>query len=67
MDYEEIQRYQASREIVLDQISSGSPYNNDHIVWCLHLANEEPDDLIRIYAKLWLENNSQTLAKRLVQ
>ena len=67
MDYEEIQRYQASREIVLDQIASGSPYNNDHIIWCLQLSKNEPDDLIRIYAKLWLENHSHILAQRLVQ
>ena len=67
MNYEEIQRYQAERELVLEQITSGSPYNNDHIVWCLSLVDSEPDDLIRIYAKLWLENNCKAIAGRLVK
>lgn len=66
MDYEEIQRYQAQRETILTKVSGGEPSDNDHIKWCLHLVDNEPDDLIRIYAKLWLEHHACDLAKRII-
>jgi len=54
------------RELILDSISRGSPQDDDHIRRCLHMLDHEPDDLIRIYARIWLEKNSAALAQRLL-
>ena len=54
------------RELILEEISSGSFNDDQHIARCLDLVNNEPDDLIRVYARLWLEHNSLALARRLI-
>ena len=54
------------KEEILNEIINGSPDDNQHIIRCLDLSENEPDDLIRIYAKLWLDYNSVKLAKRLI-
>jgi len=67
MTYEEMQQYQAEREVRLEQISKGSAQDDEHIKMCLNLVDNEPDDLVRIYAKLWLERNICALALRLIK
>jgi len=54
------------REQILDQITQGSPWDDGHIQWCVNLVANEPDDLIRVFARCWLEHHSVTLAQRLV-
>lgn len=52
------------REDRLAHITQGSPWDDQHIRYCLDLVNSEPDDLVRVYARIWLERHSTTLAQR---
>jgi hypothetical protein len=54
------------RETILENITRGDPRDNDHIRYCLDLISNEPDDLVRIYARLWLERHSPQLAQRVL-
>jgi len=54
------------REDIIAEISQGSPWDDTHIRRCLDIVDSEPDDVVRIYARLWLERNSIVLAKRLL-
>jgi len=54
------------REDIIAEISQGSPWDDTHIRRCLDIVDGEPDDVVRIYARLWLERNSIVLAKRLL-
>jgi hypothetical protein len=52
-------------EHILTEIINGNPNNDAHIRRCLNIISNEPNDLIRIYARIWLEHNAIQLAKRL--
>ena len=52
------------REERLAHITQGSPWDDQHIRHCLALVDSEPDDLVRVYARIWLERHSTTLAQR---
>lgn len=54
------------REDIIAEITQSSPWDDAHIRRCLDLVDGEPDDVVRIYARLWLERNSTVLAKRLL-
>lgn len=54
------------RELILESISQGQAQDLAHIQRCLDLVDHEPDDLIRIYARLWLEHHSLDFARALV-
>lgn len=54
------------RELILESITQGSPWDDAHIRRCLDLVDNEPDDLIRVYARIWLQRNSAVLARRLL-
>jgi|OM-RGC.v1.036076650 hypothetical protein len=54
------------REERLAHITQGSPWDDAHIQHCLALTENEPDDLVRVYARLWLERHSITLAQRVL-
>lgn len=54
------------RELILAEISQGSPWDDAHIRRCLHMLDHEPDDLIRVYARIWLQRNSTVFAERLL-
>jgi hypothetical protein len=54
------------REAQLDFIQQGSAQDRAHIQHCLYLVDNEPDDLVRIYARLWLEHHSLDFARALV-
>jgi len=54
------------RENLLREIIEGSPADNAHIERCLFLVDNESDDLVRIYARLWLEYNSAAMGRRLL-
>jgi hypothetical protein len=66
MDYQTIMAEQALREQRLANIAHGQVTDNQHIAHCLELAAGEPDDLVRIAARLWLEHHAVSLAVRLV-
>jgi hypothetical protein len=66
MNYQTILAEQALREQRIQEISSGQVTDNAHIAMCLQLAQHEPDDLVRITARLWLEHRVQALAARVV-
>lgn len=66
MDYQTIMAEQAQREQRLAHIASGQVTNDQHIAHCVQLAAGEPDDLVRIAARLWLEHHAVGLATRLV-
>jgi hypothetical protein len=55
------------REDLLNEITAGLPSDNAHIARCLELAANEPDDLIRAFARLWLEHNCVAIARRLLE
>lgn len=55
------------RELILTSITEGKVDDDAHIERCLHMLDNEPDDLIRIYAKLWLERNVVGLAQRVLK
>lgn len=54
------------RESQLENISQGSPWDDAHICQVLDLVHNEPDDLVRVYARLWLEHHSIALAQRVL-
>jgi len=54
------------REDILKSITEGTVSDDAHIQRCLYMLDNEPDDLIRIYAKLWLERNAVGLAQRIL-
>lgn len=55
------------RELILSKILSGSANDNEHIKWCVDLSVNDPDDLIRPYARSWLEQNVVKISKRLLE
>ena len=55
-----------NREHVIDTINSGLPNDNSAILRCLDIIENESDDLVRAYARVWLQNNSVALAKRII-
>jgi len=55
------------REQILEQIANGLHTDDAHIRWCVDLVANEPDDLIRAFARSWLSLNSVQLAQRLIQ
>lgn len=55
------------RETILTSITQGSPWDDAHIQRCLDLVVNEADDLVRSYARIWLEHHSMVLAQRLLQ
>jgi hypothetical protein len=54
------------REAILESITQGSPWDDAHISRCLHMLDNEPDDLVRVYARIWLERHSTVLAQRVL-
>ena len=55
------------REQILEQIANGLHTDDDHIRWCVDLVANEPDDLIRAFARSWLSINSVQFAQRLTK
>ena len=54
------------REQILERIANGLHTDDDHIRWCVDLVANEPDDLIRAFARSWLSLNCIELARRVV-
>lgn len=54
------------KELLLSRIENGSPHDVNHIRLCVTLAESEPDDLIRAFAKSWLQVNAIHFAKQLI-
>lgn len=55
------------REQILEQIANGLHTDDSHIRWCVDLVANEPDDLIRAFARSWLSLNSVQFAQRLTK
>ena len=55
------------REQILERIANGLHTDDDHIRWCVDLVDNEPDDLIRAFARSWLSINSVQFAQRLTK
>jgi len=55
------------REQRLEHITQGSPWDDAHIRHCLALVTNEPDDLVRVYARIWLQRHSEILALRVLE
>jgi hypothetical protein len=66
MDHTRFEKEQANKEEILQAIMAGSPMDDQHIARCLDMADNEPDDLTRSYAMLWLQYNIKFLVKRLL-
>lgn len=54
------------REDIIAEITQSSPWDDTMIRRCLHMLDNEPDDVIRVYARIWLEKNSTVFAQRLL-
>ena len=55
------------REKLLEAITNGSADDDVHIQSCLNMLENEPDDLLRTFARLWLQHNSEALARRAIR
>jgi hypothetical protein len=54
------------REQLLAAITNGSADDDMHIQSCLNMLENESDDLLRTFARLWLQHNSVALARRAI-
>lgn len=66
LDRQEIERQQQQREDRISAIMAGSAQDDEHIRLCLELADREADDVVRVYAGLWLRYNIRPIAQRLL-
>jgi hypothetical protein len=66
MNYQTILAEQALREQRIQEINAGQVQDNGHIELCLRLSKSEPDDVVRMAARLWLQHQAPALAARVL-
>lgn len=51
----------------IERILAGSVTDVNHIRYCLDVAINEPHDVVRAIARVWLEGNAILLAQQLIK